>query len=299
MDKKRKLAYLLLTLTMAIWGGAIVVIKHTLQFIDPLPFLFYRFWFTTLILFPPFYLYVKKHPLTSKSLPRLFLLGFLGTTVNLWLLFEGMKSTTAINVSLISVLCPIMIVVGGALFLKEKVTPIEKVGLLVAVLGTIITLYQHLSLEEGASQNSLWGIFLVFISYFAWAAYTLLLKKDSRQYHPLVITFFNFFSGLITITPIFLLSQSFESLLVQPEAIPGLVYIVLLSSLVAYFTYNWGVSLIEASEAALFEYTKPIFVAPLAILWLGETITPYFFLGLLLIAVGVLLAEYRKGVALG
>lgn len=298
MDKKRKTAYLLLTLTMAIWGGAIVVIKHTLQFIDPLPFLFYRFWFTSLILLPPFYLYIKKHPLPLTSLPRLFFLGFLATTVNLWLLFEGMKSTTAINVSLISVFCPIMIVIGGALFLKEKVTVIEKLGLLVAVVGTTITLYQPLNTEEGASQNSLWGLTLVFLSYFAWVAYTLLLKKDSRNYHPLVITFFNFFSGLLTITPVFLLSRSFESPLIQSQAIPGLIYIVLLSSLVAYFAYNWGVSLIEASEATLFEYTKPIFVAPLAILWLGEKITPYFFLGLILITAGVLLAEYRRGVAL-
>jgi drug/metabolite transporter (DMT)-like permease len=67
----------------------------------------------------------------------------------------------------------------------------------------------------------------------------------------------------------------------------------IISSIVAYFTYNLGYSLIEASEAVIFDYLKPILAAPIAVVWLGEQITLPFLLGAGIIAAGVVLTEYR------
>lgn len=290
----RNKAHILLITTMIIWGVAIVVIKYTLQFIDPINFLFYRFLLTSFILLPFFLIYIKKHPLPWNKVPRLFALGTLSTTVVLIILFTGLKYTTAIDASLISVLGPILIVFGGAIFLKEKVTHREKLGLVIAVLGSLITILEPLLRNQNHSTSTLFGNLLVFCHYIGWAVYTLLWKAESKKYHPLVITSFNFFSGLITITPIFLLTLP-TTHNPQPitQAIPGLLYMSLLSSVIAYFTYNWGVSLIEASEATVFEYIKPLFAAPLAVLWLKESITPLFLLGAFVISIGVILAEYK------
>ncbi|NTV79075.1 MAG: EamA family transporter [Clostridiales bacterium] len=38
----------------------------------------------------------------------------------------------------------------------------------------------------------------------------------------------------------------------------------------------------------------PIFAAPLAVIWLGEKITPVFIIGAIIIAVGVFIAEVKK-----
>jgi len=69
---------------------------------------------------------------------------------------------------------------------------------------------------------------------------------------------------------------------------------VILSSVVAYFAFELGLKLIEASEATLFAYLQPIFAAPVAVFWLGEKITPPFLLGAGIIAIGVVLTEYRR-----
>lgn len=280
---------------MAIWGVAIVVIKYTLQFIDPVSFLFYRFCLTSAILFPFFLFYVKKHPLPLNKIPRLLFLGTLSTTVCLLFLFIGIQYTTAIDVSLISILGPILIVFGGAYFLKEKVTKRERTGLSIAVLGTLITVLEPVIKKESYPAPALWGNFLVFASYLSWTAYTLLWKVDCKKYHPLVITSFNFFSGLITLAPIFIiktLNLQLTTFNLQ-NALPGLLYMSLASSVVAYLTYNWGISLIEASEATVFEYIKPLFAAPLAVLYLKEQVTPVFVLGAIIITLGVFLAEYK------
>ena len=38
----------------------------------------------------------------------------------------------------------------------------------------------------------------------------------------------------------------------------------------------------------------PIFAAPLAVLWLGEKITPMFIIGAVIITIGVAIAEIKK-----
>ena len=295
---KRKLAYLSLLLTSAIWGIAVVIIKYTLNFIDPLSFLFFRFVISTTVLFPFFLIFIKKHPLSKKDFPKLFLLGTLSSTITLYLLFWGMKYTTAIDVSLISVLGPIMIVFAGARFLHEKVTRREKIGLSVAVCGALIAILEPLLKRSNHSQ-ALFGNLLVFLSYITWTTYIILYKKDSLKYHPIVITFFNFFSGLLTLTSLFLISKlpitNYQLLITPPSAaIPGILYMSLLSSCIAYFTYNLGVSLIEASEATLFDYLKPIFTAPLAFFWLGEKVSLPFLIGAVIITIGVGISETRS-----
>jgi len=119
---KRSIAYIALLLTSVIWGIATVVIKYTLNFIEPLDFLFWRFLISVLVLLPFFLIFLKTRPLDKKDFLKLFFLGTLSTTVTLYLLFWGMKYTSAIDVSIISVLGPIMIVFAGTHFLQEKVT---------------------------------------------------------------------------------------------------------------------------------------------------------------------------------
>lgn len=295
---KRSLAYLSLLITAVIWGVAVVVIKYTLNFIDPLSFLFFRFLISTAILFPFFLIFARNHPLSKNDLLKLFFLGTLSTTIVLSLLFIGMQYTTAIDVSLISILGPVMIVFGGAHFLKEKVTGQEKFGLSIAILGATVAILEPL-LRGGVNHGVLFGNLLVFLSYVVWAIYTLFHKKNSLKYHPITITFFSFFSGLITLTPIFLI-KNFSispflnfSIFLPTAALPGILYMSLFSSCIAYFTYNLGVSLIEASEATLFDYLKPIFTAPLAFFWLKEEITLSFLIGAVIIAIGVAISERR------
>lgn len=304
---ERNNAYLALLTTALIWGIAVAVIKYTLKFIDPFSFLFWRFLIVSAILLPVFLVFVKKHPLKIVDLPKLLWLGTLSTTACLAILFVGLKYTTAIDASLISILSPIMIVLGGALFLKEKVTKQEKIGLTISFVGAIIALLQPLLERQNAPPRAIFGNLLVFGHYIGWAAYTLLWKKDSKKYHPLTITFFNFFAGLVTIFPIFLYQRWTmidwqKSVLlpvtpifyINPKAWFGILYMSIFSSIIAYFTYNYGVSKIEASEATLFTYLQPLFAAPLAILWLGEKITLPFVVGAIFIVFGITLTEARK-----
>ena len=51
---------------------------------------------------------------------------------------------------------------------------------------------------------------------------------------------------------------------------------------------------IEIGEASLFAYLYPLFSTPLAVVWLGEKITPMFIVGAVVITIGVVIAEIKK-----
>jgi drug/metabolite transporter (DMT)-like permease len=298
MEKKRFLAYGLLLLTAALWGFAAPVVKYTLSFVNPVGFLFWRFLLVSLLFLIPFLIVIKKKPISGRHLLKLSLIGILGGPITLLLIFWGADKTTSINASLIVATAPIFIVFAGSWFLKEEVTKRERFGLSVALAGTIVTVLQPLLGGGLTARNHLWGNALIFAHNFVWAAYCILIKKESQKHSPLVLTALTFFSGLLILPPLYFwqranLSTPTPLFYLNPQAIPGILYMSVFSSVIAYTTYNWGVSLIEASEATVFTYLQPVFAAPLSYFWLGEKMTLPFFLGAGLITLGVFLAEYK------
>jgi drug/metabolite transporter (DMT)-like permease len=294
MEKRNK-AYLALLTTSLIWGFAPPIIKYSLDFVTPIEFLFFRFLIVCLCIFPIFLVKLKKNPFKFKDLNLLILISLCGTSLTLGLLFWGLSLTTAVDSALIAAMCPLMIVVAGVIFLKETITKQEKYGLILAFLGTLIAVVSPL-VNGRVFTGSLWGNFLIFLSNITWVAYSILSKKVAHKYSSFNITALSFFVGLLTFTPLFFLTASTNliSFLINP-GFPGILYMSLLGSIIAYFTYTYGFSLIEASEATLFSYLQPLFSMPLAVLWLKEQISLAFIFGAVFITLGVFLTEWKPG----
>jgi len=274
MSRARKAAYLALTTTMIIWGLSPPIIKFGLNFTSPFEFLFLRFLIAGLIfLLPTLNLIRKNWASFQKNWGHYLFLGFLGAPATLFLLFSGLRFTSAIDASLISVIAPILVIAGGGLFLREKVTKNERIGLIIALFGTVITLIQPL-LEKQA-QGSIKGNLLVLAGTFIWASFTLLSKKN-KQLNSFVLAGSSFFVGFIVFLPFFLFTQANLSspnfFLIDSRALPAIIYMALLGSVIAYFTYLWGLKKIEASEATVFTYLQPIFTIPAAFIILGDQI---------------------------
>ena len=298
MNKTRLTAYTALSITSVIWGIGAVLIKYSLNYTSPFTFLFYRFAIVAIIFLPIFIYQAKKSKLKLKDLPFLILLGFMASTLNLALLFNGMKLTSAIEATFIGALSPILIVIGGAVFLKEEITALEKIGAVFAFTGSIFIIIQPILANGRLALTSLEGNLLVFLATIIWIAYSLMARKheSAKKCAPLMLTSFTFLVGFLTIIPFFLIEklQTTEPLFwVDPRAVPGIIYMSLLGSCIGFFCYNLGFSLIEASEATIFSYLTPIFAFPLAVLWLGEKIDQWFVFGAVLIFIGVFLTEYK------
>lgn len=291
MNKRLK-AYLSLLVVSIIWGIAGPVIKATLHYLPPFTFLFYRFLFASVVCLPIFAYQWSRQEIRLTDLPKLFFMGLMSTTINLSLIFLGFERTTALDGSLISAVTPIFIVIGGVAFFKDKVTKIEKIGLAAVILGTLITVIQPLIEGNILAQKNLMGNLLILAAGIQWTAYVLLAKEDFKRHSPLVLTTSASLVGLLTFLPL-AFGESQLKVSFTPVSLGGVLYMAFFSYILAYFFYNFGVSQIEVSEAAVFSYLQPLFAAPLAVWWLKETITFPFLLGAAIIIVGVILTEYK------
>jgi drug/metabolite transporter (DMT)-like permease len=301
MTSSRIRSYILLTIVAAIWGIAGPVIKYTLPDFPPVIFLTYRFAISLLVLIPITIFMKQSFPKKKRDLFILTLIGLLGSSINLGLLFYGYNFTTALDASLLSATAPIFVVAASAFILKEKVTKMEKLGVFITFIGAITIVIQPL-MEGGLfTAKNIYGNLLIIAANIAWVLYIVLSKYELKhKVKPLIMTTYMFFLGFITLLPLAIFqSGGFSNLINQLISAPvkphlGVWYMALLSGALAYFLYQKAQKSIEASEATLFSYLGPLFAAPLAVFWLGETLTPTFLLGSIIIAVGVYIAEFKK-----
>lgn len=298
----RLTAYVLLLIVSIIWGVAGPVIKYTVYFFPPMILLTYRFFLSTLV---ALFVWTVAPPRHSSQLRRHFLPIFLHSVFNipigLGLLFFGFEKTSSLVGSVLSASGPVVTALLGLLFLHERITRRERVGTLVALLGTLfITVNPWQPTAVTDSNSSVLGNLLILASLVAGSLGAIFTKVSTREkISPFLLTNISFLIGLVTIAPVALLMyppmEIVSSIINAPwQAHAGVWYLAFLSGTLAYTLQARGIKTVEVSEASLFAYLMPLWSAPLAILWLGETITLPFVIGAAVIATGVVIAEHKR-----
>lgn len=301
MNPVRKRAYTDLLIVAVIWGSAPPIIKYTLGEFEPSIFLTYRFFISAVIAVIFFILKGIKLPKDKKTLTYLLINSFLLSTVSLGLLFLGADKTTSVDNSLISAMSPIIVAIAGIIFLKEKVTKRESLGLLIALSGTFLTILEPI-INGGGGFSGLEGNLLIFAHILVGAVTAVLAKKVLRKgVDPETSTHLSFIIGFITILPFSfskIVNSNFQVITSVPYSYHlGVWYMAVLSGTLAYILWHRAEKSIEISEVGFFAYLYPIFGIPLSLLWLGEKITLPFLAGCILIIIGVALAQYKRRVA--
>jgi drug/metabolite transporter (DMT)-like permease len=297
---RRTTAYLLLLLTSVIWGFAPAVIKYTLASFDPLVFLSYRLGISCVVGFVVLILTQKHITLRPKDSLFTFLYSFTAITVALGLLFYGIDKTNSLTGNLLSTTSPLLIIFLGSIFLRDRVTATEKIGISIALAGTLLTVFSPLFDGNGVAMGEVGGNVLILAAMFADAISTIFLKLVLRdRINPSFLAHIGFIIGFATLVPITLALHGIGPTVSQILKAPlgahlGVLYMALLSGSLAYFLRNKAVRTIEVSEYAVFAYLHPIWGAPLSLLWLGEKITSPFLIGAFVIAIGVVVAEHKR-----
>ena len=299
MNPYRLRAYLAILAATIIWRVAGPVIKYTLGGIDALSFLTYRFGLSSLVAIASFALFGLHLSHQPRTLFKLFLYGLFTSTISLGFLFFGLEKTTVLDETVITLVNPLLIATAGAYIFKEHVTLREKVGMGIALLGTAFTVIEPI-IQNGADGSRLSGNILIVLYLVATIVSSILAKELLREeVRPLTMTNVSFIIGFVSLLPFALAKYGLGGLTstVQNLSLPyqlGVLYMALLSGSLAYTLSNAGQKTIEIGEAAVFSYLYPLFAAPLAVIWLGEKVTPTFIFGGAIIAIGVMIAEYKK-----
>lgn len=291
------LPYVALFLAHAIWGANFIVAKVTLQEFPPSSLAFLRFLLATLLLTPFFLAQSKKVSIKKEDLPSLVGIGISIVTLNIAFFFAGISRTSAINASVLTLIIPMLSVLLGWLFLKETVYFINILGLIIALIGSIIIIGIPQIFLGTVTSQAIFGNILIILASVSFVIGAIISRKMLKKYPSLIVTGIAFLVGTITfLPPAFVELQQNPNWFMHISVLGafGLIYMTLLSSISAYFLYEWGLAKTSVSRADFFQYVEPLIAASLAIPLLGEKINVTFVSGAILIIAGVFLGTQAK-----
>lgn len=295
----RTRAYIYLILVAAIWGSAAAVIKFTLKGLDPLSFLAYRFSISALISFLMFAFFGIRLKVVKKHIKAIILYGVLAIPLALGTLFWGLKNASVLDLTLVGSISPLMVTAGGALFFHDHITKREKLGILIVLFGVFLNAFYPIIFND--SQARFTGNILLFVYLLADTGSILIAKREVRhKIKSITLTNIAFIIGAVVFIPITLLVHGLGKTLSIIVNLPlqyhlGVLFMSIFSGTLAYYLYIRAQKTIEVSEAVLFFYLQPLFSIPLAVFWLKESISLSFIIGAMIILLGLIIAEYKKG----
>lgn len=249
------------------------------------------------IIFLPFFLREKKH-LSRKDIWILFTrsLFFAG---NAGIFSIAILYTTAIISQVLYSFVPGIVLVMSYFFLKEKITKQKLIGLFVAVFGIAILIEQSIVKSEIVTFGTLFGNLLTLLAMLSWASYTVVSKKLTAVYSPVVTTFASFITIIIVLLFFLPIEYAIRPFHIQQIDMLGVLSIGglgIFSSAIMFLLTQVLIQKTSSFITSLSQYVAPFASAVIAIPILGEKPTPLFFLAGVCILVGVFYATSYAGV---
>ncbi len=279
----------------AIWSGNFIVARGLSESIPPISLAFYR-WLVAVIVFTPFAIkaLVQEWAIIKKHIVYFSITSFLGITAFNTLIYFAGHTTTAMNLSLISITFPIFILLFSRILFKEFITIKKGIGITLVLSGVLFLITKgKLSTLLYISFNigDVWMLLAAII----FAIYSLFLKNKPKGLSIIALQFSTFILGLIFLLPFFLWEQTIvhQSFLNQ-TTIPAILYVGIFASLCAFVLWNKAIVVLGPSKAGMVYYTLPLFSGFLGYLFLHESIRMIHFYSMILIFSGIIVTNHES-----
>lgn len=275
-----------LALAASIWGSVYVVSKYVMETVEPLVLVWLRYLIAVVFLGGA--VLVKRLPLriACGDIKWIFAVGVIGYFLSIWTQFIGTKLSTAQMGAVITSAVPAFMVVFAAAILKEKITRQKALAVVISTVGVLLVIgfdAQEANLQVG-------GLVLVFAA-LTWALMSVLVKKIPTHYSQAVVTMYELILATAIMTPLVCREISLvdiSTLLTSP--LGGWIwYLGIVATAFAFYLWNEGLRFSQASSGSVYFFFQPLVGAFLGWLFLGETVGIGFFIGMILIFLGVYL----------
>lgn len=271
------------------WGASFIATKYLLDELTPEAIISLRL-ILAIILLSLIALYTKKDfTINLKSHLWILLLALIAV-FHLWIQITGLKFTTAANTGWIIGTAPIFMALLGLIFFKEKLTAVKITGIVIAMLGLLLLVGKGDITNIDLIKNK--GDLLVLSSSFTWGIYSMINKKVSLNYSPMMTILYLFIMMAVIIIPFNFNSKTFNSVVhLSTIGWISILFLGLLCSGAAYVIWAYALRDMESAKVGAFLYFEPFVTVISAWLFLKEEITLLMLLSGLIITAGVFLVN--------
>ena len=269
-----------------IWGLNWVVMKTANTYFPPILFVTWRFGSGALILLAV--AFWRKIPLPdAKFLPFIIVSGILQLTLNNVAAQVGMQTVSAGMACVLNYTAPLWTAIIAHFVLNERLTRTKVFGIFLAIIGLYILMG-----VQGVDDLS--AAFIIILGAVCAAMAYIIVKSRLSKCDMVQVTTWQMVFGAASLI-------IYTSLFPQGEinwclpAVLCVLYNGALASALAFFLMNYVLAHIEASIASIATLVAPVIGVLGGVVFLGEPLTAYIILGMVLIFAGILIVVKKRG----
>lgn len=283
--------FLIVVLLTVLWGINYPAVKISNTGLSPVFTTFLRSAIATF--FGIVYCLIVRQPLFHRGV-LLFHGAMTGILFGLEFIFlyYGLLYTNASRAAILLYLSPFVVAIGAHLFLKERLTALKGVGLILAFFGIFLvfkgkpTAYNRLMLV---------GDLCEIVAAIFWGATTIYIKKYlAHRVHPINTFLYQLaFSIPVMLVGTLLLEDSW----IKGFSMPVAMSLVYQSVIVAFASYLAWFKLIHAypvAQLSVFTFLTPIFGVLSSVIFMKEQLTMGLLSGLVFVCIGIYCTNYQK-----
>lgn len=276
-------------MAIVFWGASFIATKFLLDELTPETIISMRLILAITLLLIIALIQKRDFSINLKSHGYIILLAIIAV-FHLWIQVTGMKYTTASNTGWIIGTAPIFMALLGLIFFKEKLNTLKVTGIVIATLGLLLLVGKGNPTNIDLIKNR--GDLLILSSSFTWGIYSMVNKKISLNYSPVMTILYLFIMMAIIIIPFTINDSTINSV----KTLSGIgwvaiLFLGLLCSGVAYVIWAYTLREMESAKVGAYLYFEPFVTVITAWIFLEENITLFMIFSGLIITAGVYLVN--------
>lgn len=289
----RALAIVALFMVQVLYGLNYTYAKVIMNenFVKPFALVVLRVGGATILLWL-FGLFLPKEKINPKDYIKFFMAGIFGVAINMLLFLRGLELTSPIHASAIVTITPVIILILSAFILKEKVTVLKIVGIVLALCGALIlTVYGK---STRSADNVVLGNTFIFINAISYSIYIILVKQLTAKYHPFTFIKWLFLFGFFMVLPFgYTQLTDIQLATFTPDVYFAVGFVIVGATFATYILNPYALSKLKASTVGVFIYLQPVIAGLFAIAKGIDAIDTVKVLTMLLIFTGVYIVSLK------
>jgi len=275
-----------------LWATSWVFIKIGLQEIPPLTFAGLRYVIAFVCLLIVLFFNKAKSEISSLTIQKwwkFILLGFLFYAATQGASFVALYYLPAVTVNLIWSFSSVAVALLGILWLAEKPTRFQWIGIILALFGALVYFY-----PVTIPQAQYIGLIVAFVGVGANALSSVLGRSINRlkEHHPLVVTVISMGAGSILLLGVGLYTEGIPVIDIKGWGI--ILWLAIVNTAFAFTLWNHTLRTLSAVESSIINSTMLIWIPLFAVAFMGETVTPKAIIGLVIVGIGSLIVQIRR-----
>ncbi|MBM3555486.1 MAG: DMT family transporter [Alphaproteobacteria bacterium] len=269
-------------------GAAMVATRFVVAEIEPASLAMLRYAIGVLCLWP-FVVASRRVAIPWRDRVPIALLGIVQFGVLIAVLNWGLRYITSARAALLFATFPLMTMLLAALLGRERLTLGKVLGVALAIAGVGLALGDRLAASGDATREG-WGAIAVLAAALAGAACSIFYRPYLARYPTLQVSAFAMLASVLALA----IPAAGEGFFTTPfDLTPaglGAILFVGVSSGIGYYLWLWALAHAAATRVSVFLTLSPITATLLGAAFLGEPVTLWLLIALVLVAGGLAVA---------